>query len=199
MPDLKKMKVLVIGSGPTTIGQAGECYEGLLEACRTLETQGCELLTVDANPDAVFNAAPWSQHPMIEPLTPASLSDIMDREKPDALLSLFGGRSGLQLISKLYEDNILPKEQVSLWGTSKECLASVRDRDTLQTALAPIGLKTPSITPVLGVDDAVEKAQQLGFPVVLRCDDANILPDGLLIYNKDDLDRIGATLSAESP
>jgi carbamoyl-phosphate synthase large subunit len=197
MPDLKKMKVLIIGSGPTTIGQAGECHEGALEACRALAAQGCNLMTVDANPDAVFNGEPWSQHPMIEPLTPAILADIIEMERPDALLSLFSGRSGLQLISKLYQNNTLPRNDVSLWGPSKECLDRVRDRDTLQSALSPIGLKTPSITPVNGVDDAVEKAQKLGFPVVLRCDDAQLLPDGLLIYNQDDLNRMGATLSAE--
>ena len=191
------MKVLIIGSGPTTIGQAGECHQGALEACRALAAQGCTLMTVDANPDAVFNGEPWSQHPLIEPLTSATLADIIQIEKPDALLSLFSGRSGLQLISKLYQNNTLPRDDVSLWGPSKECLERVRDRDTLQSALSPIGLRTPSITPVNGVDDAVEKAQKLGFPVVLRCDDAQLLPDGLLIYNQDDLNRMGAALSAE--
>ncbi|MGD9221820.1 MAG: carbamoyl-phosphate synthase large subunit [Desulfobacteraceae bacterium] len=197
MPDLKMMKVLIIGSGPTTIGQAGECHEGALEACRALADKGCRLVTVDANPDAVFNGEPWSHHPIIEPLTPTALNDIIEVEKPDALLSLFSGRSGLQLMSKLYQNNTLPKKNLSVWGPSKECLDRVRDRDTLQSALSLIGLKTPSITQVNGVDDAVEKAQQLGFPVVLRCDDAQMLPDGLLIYNQDDLNRKGATLSGE--
>jgi carbamoyl-phosphate synthase large subunit len=198
MPDIKEMRVLVIGSGPTAIGQTGECHEGALEACRTLAAQGCRIITVDANPDAVFNGGPWSQRPMIEPLTPETISDIIKTEKPGAVLPLFGGRGGLHLVHKLYQNNTLPSARIHLWGPSKECLEGIQDRDTLQSALSPIGLKTPSIFPVSGVDAAIEKAQQLGFPVVLRCDDAQLLPDGQLIYNQDELSHIGATLSGES-
>lgn len=198
MPELKEMRILIIGSGPTTIGQTGECHEGALEACRTLANQGCRIITVDANPDAVFNGGPWSQRPMIEPLTPQTISDIIETEKPDAVMTSFGGRDGLQLVHKLYQNNTLPNPRVHLWGPSKECLEGIRDRDTLQSALSTIGLKTPSIFPVSGVDAAIEKAQQLGFPVVLRCDDAQLLPDGRLIYNQDELNHIGATLSGES-
>jgi carbamoyl-phosphate synthase large subunit len=197
MPDVKKMKVLVIGSGPTTIGLAGECDQGVLDACRTLAARGCTLLTVDANPDAVFNGGPWSSHAFTEPLTPSTIETLIEYEQPDAILSLFGGRVGLHLVSKLYQSDILVKNKVSVWGPSKKCIEGVQDRDTLQSALAPIGLKTPSILPANGVDDAVKKAQELGFPIVLRCDDAQVLPDGLIIYNQDDLTRIGATLSAE--
>jgi carbamoyl-phosphate synthase large subunit len=197
MPELKEMKVLVIGSGPTTIGQTGECHEGALEACQALAELGCRIITVDATSDAVFNEGPWSQRPMIEPLTPKTISDIIVREKPDALLPLFGGRMGLHLVSKLYQNNTLPNTNIRLWGPSKKCLEGIRDRDTLQSALSPIGLKTPSIFPVSGVDAAIEKAQQLRFPVVLRCDDAQLLPDGRLIYNQDELNHIGTTLSGE--
>jgi carbamoyl-phosphate synthase large subunit len=198
MPDLKDMKVLIIGSGPTTIGQTGECHEGALEACRALADQRCRIITVDATPDAVFNEGPWSQRPMIEPLTPETITDIIASEKPDALLPLFGGRDGLHLVSMLYQKNTLPNPHIHLWGPSKECLENIRDRNTLHSALSPIGLKTPSIFPVSGVDAAVETAQQLGFPVVLRCDDAQLLPDGRLIYNQDELNHIGTTLSGES-
>lgn len=198
MPDLKEMKVLIIGSGPTTIGQTGECHEGALEACQALADLRCRIITVDATPDAVFNEGPWSQRPLIEPLTPETISNIIAAEKPDALLPLFGGRDGLHLISKLYQNKTLPNPSIQIWGPSKECLEGIRDRDTLQSALSPIGLKTPSIFPVNGVDAAIEKAQRLGFPVVLRCDDAQLLPDGQMIYNQDELNHIGATLSGES-
>ncbi|MGD9364650.1 MAG: carbamoyl-phosphate synthase large subunit [Desulfobacteraceae bacterium] len=197
MPANKEMKVLIIGSGPTTIGCTGECLEGAIEACRVLKDLGFSLITVDANPDAVFNASPWSQRPLVEPLTPETISDLIAKERPNALLTLFSGRDGLHLVSELYQHNILSELQVELWGPSNECIESVRDRDTLQSALAPIGLKTPSIFPVDGVEAAIEKARQLGFPVVLRCDDAHLIPDGLLIYNQDELNHIGATLAGE--
>lgn len=191
------MKVLIIGSGPTTIGCTGECLEGAIEACRALKDLGFSLITVDANPDAVFNASPWSHHPVVEPLTPETITDLIAKEKPNALLTLFSGRNGLHLVSELLQDNILSDLQVELWGPSNDCIENVRDRDTLQSALAPIGLKTPSIFPVDGVEAAIEKAQQLGFPVVLRCDDAHLIPDGMLIYNLDELNHIGATLAGE--
>jgi len=197
MPDLNAMKVLIIGAGPTSIGQTGECHEGALEACRALAAAGCRLITVDANPDTIFNHAPWSQHPMIDPLTPGSIARILEAEQPDALLTLFSGRDGLHLASQLYQNDVITKRGIHIWGPCRACLESIRDRDTLQSALAPIGLKTPSIFTVSGVEAAIEKAQQLGFPVVLRCDDAHLIPDGLLLYNQDELNRIGATLAGE--
>jgi carbamoyl-phosphate synthase large subunit len=198
MCDLKELKVLIIGPGPTHIGQTGEGQEGALEACQALAAAGCRLITVDANPDAVFNAAPWSGHPIIAPLDPETISDIIASEKPDALLTLFGGRNGLQVISSLYPKICENDLAIQLWGPSKDCLDHIRDRDTLQSSLGAIGLKTPMIYMVSGVDAAIEKAQQLGFPVVVRCDDAHVLPDGLLLYNQDELNSIGTTLAGET-
>lgn len=197
MPDINGMKVVIIGSGPTTIGNTGEIHEGALEACRALSAMGCDLITVDSNPDAPFNAAPWSQLPLIEPLTTETISHIIKTEKPDALLPLFSGRNGLHMMSKLYESNILLECNVLVWGPSKNCLDSIRDRDCLNSALTPIKLTTPSIFTVNGMDAAIEKAQQLGFPVVFRCDDAYLLPDGLLVYNQDELNHIGSVLAGE--
>jgi carbamoyl-phosphate synthase large subunit len=198
MRDLKELKVLIIGPGPTHIGQTGEGQEGALEACRTLAAAGCHIITVDANPDAVFNAKPWSQRPIVAPLVPDALFKIIASENPDALLTLFGGRNGLQVISALYAKHSEKDLKVQLWGPSKDCLDQIRDRDTLQSSLSTIGLKTPTIYSVSGVDAAIEKAQQLGFPVVVRCDDAHVLPDGLLLYNQDELNAIGTTLAGET-
>ncbi len=198
MRDLKELKVLIIGPGPTHIGQTGEGQEGALEACRTLAAAGCHIITVDANPDAVFNAKRWSQRPIVAPLVPDALAEIIASEKPDALLTLFGGRNGFQVISGLYAKHGQSDLKVQCWGPSKDCLDHIRDRDTLQSSLSTIGLKTPTIYSVSGVDAAIEKAQQLGFPVVVRCDDAHVLPDGLLLYNQDELNAIGTTLAGES-
>lgn len=198
MPDLKEMKVLIVGPGPTNIGQTGEGLEGALEACRELAAQGCHIITVGANPDAVFNEAPWSKQSFLAPLVSETISTIIDTEKPDAILTLFGGRNGLQLIAGLYSDRTPPEGNLQLWGPTLGCLDKIRDRDTLQSSLAEIGLKTPPIHSVSGVDAAIDKAQQLGFPVVVRCDDAHVLPDGLLIYNLDELNSIATTLAGES-
>ncbi|MEJ2157363.1 MAG: carbamoyl-phosphate synthase large subunit [Desulfobacteraceae bacterium] len=198
MCNLNELKVLIIGPGPTHIGQTGEGMEGALEACRVLAAAGCRLITVDANPDAVFNAAPWSQNPIIAPMVPETIAGIIASEKPDALLTLFGGRNGLQVASSLSEGDIENDFKVKLWGPAKECLDHIRDRDTLQSSLGAIGLKTPKIYTVNGLDAAIEKARQLGFPVVVRCDDAHILPDGLLIYNMDELNAIATTLAGET-
>ncbi len=197
MAALNDLKVLIIGPGPTNIGQTGEGLEGALEACRVLAEAGCRIITVGANPDAVFNEAPWSHHTILAPLVPETISNIIAAEKPDALLTLFGGRNSLQLISGLYSQQIASANRMALWGPTQSCLDHVRDRDTLQSAMAAIGLKTPPIYPVSGVDAAMEKAKQLGFPVVVRCDDAHVLPDGLLLYNQDELNTIATSLAGD--
>lgn len=198
MPDLNGKKIVIIGAGPTSIGQAGECDEGAIEACQALNTLGCHLMVVNSNPDAVVNDGPWRHHTHIEPLTEESLKAILKTEQPDALVPLFGGREGLHLVAKLMTDMDARHPNPAIWGPAILTLDMIHNRETLQSALAPINLKTPPIFSVQGVDGAIEKARELGFPVVLRCDDAHQLPDGTLIYNQDELNDTAASLSGEA-
>ena len=187
MAVLQNKTVFIIGAGPRIIGQSAECDEGALEAARTLAGQDCRIITVNSNPDAIITAPSWADRSYMEPLTVDSLSQIIAAEKPDALLPAFGGRQGLHLTARLAHSGILEQHGIALWGPSIQSVEQVLNRDTLNAALGQIGLKTPPIFVIQGMDAAIEKSQELGFPIVLRYANSNLIPDGVLIYNQDEL------------
>ncbi len=198
MPDLNGKKVLVIGAGPNTIGQSGECDEGAVEACQAITAMGGRIVVVNSNPDAVVNDGPGSPRLYIEPLTAQQLEAVIAAETPDAILPLFGGRDGLQLAARLMSTIANRHPDLSIWGPTPQTLEAVHNRQTLQAALAPIHLQTPTIFEVRGVEAALAKARELGFPVILRCDDARQLPDGTLVYNADELSDTATLLAGET-
>ena len=198
MSDLRGKKIVIIGAGPTGIGQSGECDEGAVEACRALDALGCRLMVVNTNPDCVVNDGPWSAHTSIEPLTREGIEAIIDAQRPDAILPLFGGRRGLRLVSQLSADLAPGRERPEIWGASNQTLEAILNREILQSSLTPIGLATPPIFSIEGLDKATAKARELGFPVVVRCDDVRQLPDGALVYNQDELHATAAAFSGET-
>ena len=179
--------MLIIGAGPRIIGQSAECDEGALEAARTLTDHHCRIITVNSNPDAIITAPPWAYRSYLEPLTTFSLNQIIAAEKPDAVLPTFGGRQALHLAADLAHSGVLGNDKTALWGSSADSVEQVLNRDTLNSALSQIGLATPSIFRLSSMETAIEKAQELGFPVVLRRADTDLMPDGALIYNQDEL------------
>ena len=187
MAELQSKTVFIIGAGPRVIGQSAECDEGALEAARTLADQNCRIITVNSNPDAIITAPPWVDRSYMEPLTAGSLAQIMAAENPDALLPAFGGRQGLHLTAELARAGILTQHRTALWGPSAQSVEQVLNRDTLNAALSQIGLKTPQIFVIQGMEAAIEKSQELGFPIVLRHANSDLMPDGVLIYNQDEL------------
>jgi carbamoyl-phosphate synthase large subunit len=197
MADLKNKTVLLIGAGPRIIGQSAECDEGAVEAAQALVSQGCRIVTVNSNPDAVMTAPDWALHSYMEPLTAANLTQIIGIEKPDAVLPTFAGRQGLHQAAELAHAGVLEQHKTALWGMSVQTLQHLLNRDTLNTALNQIGLSTPSIFVLHDSMAAAQKAQELGFPVVLRRTKADLLPDGVLIYNQDELSEYAAPVVGE--
>lgn len=187
MADLNHKTVLIFGAGPRIIGQSAECDESAVQAALALIDQGCRIITVNSNPDAITTAPRWAYRSYLEPLTAENLVQIIAAEKPDALLPTFGGRHGLHLATELTRMGILEKHRIDLWHLSSRTLRHLLNRDTLNTALSEIGLNTPSIFVVDSASSAAEKAQELGFPVVLRHSNADLMPDGVLVYNQDEL------------
>ncbi len=197
MPDLKNQTVLIIGAGPAIVGQGSECDEGAVEACRALAAMGCRMIAINSNPDAVATDDRAVKTGHIQPLNAGSLSRIIAQEKPHAILPAFGGRDGLHLGAQLARQGVLKQHHVAIWGLSASALEKVRDRETLKTALSEIDLNTPPIFTLNSIDAAIEKAQELGFPVVLRCNHTDLLPDGVLVYNQDELREKAASLTGE--
>jgi carbamoyl-phosphate synthase large subunit len=198
MPELKDKKVVIIGAGPNAIGQSGECDEGALEACEALSAAGCRVIAVDSNPDALSIATPAAGKAYIEPLTVDTLHRIIETERPDAILPAFGGRQSLHLTAQLATEGVLADYDVEIMGPGADCISRLLDREALKSALAEIGHRTPPIHTVPGIDAAVEKAQAIGFPVVLRCSDADRMPDGILAYNPDELRSRAARLPVDA-
>ena len=116
-----------------------------MEAARALVDQGCRIVTVNPNPDAVMTAPDWALRSYMEPLTASSLAQIIGEEKPHAVLPTFAGRQGLHLAAELAQERVLEKNQTALWSLSARSLRHLLNRDTLNTALKEIGLTTPSI------------------------------------------------------
>ena len=198
MAELKNKTVLLIGAGPRIIGQSAECDEGAMEAARALVGQGCRIITVNPNPDAVMTAPDWALRSYMEPLTAANLARIIDVEKPHAVLPTFAGRQGLHLAAELADMDALKRHRTALWSLSVQSLQHLLNRDTLNTALNQIGLATPSISVLKDAAAAAQKAQELGFPVVLRRANADLIPDGVLVYNQDELSQFAAPTAGES-
>jgi carbamoyl-phosphate synthase large subunit len=199
MSELKdNNKVVIIGAGPNVIGQSGECDEGAMEACRALSSAGCDVIIVNSNPDALMANPPGAENTYLEPLTIDTLRQVIKTQSPTALLPVFGGRESLHLVAQLSDDGTLDRQGIKILGPSAACIARLLDREALKSALSDIGLETPPIFTMHGIDAAVEKAQAIGFPVVLRCNDPDLMPDGILAYNQDELREKAARLPSET-
>ncbi|MBT8338640.1 MAG: carbamoyl-phosphate synthase large subunit [Desulfatitalea sp.] len=195
---LANTTVLIIGAGPTRIGQSGECDAGAVEAAMALNAAGCRIIALDSNPDAVLTDLEDVVTAYVEPLQPDDLEEIIRIEKPDAILPIFGGRPGLHLIEQWNEHPLHTTAQPEVWGSPAASLAQVLDKDGLRSALAAIQLQTLNIFTVADADEAAAKAQSLEYPVVLRCDDPDILVDGVMVYNQDELRASAAAVTPES-
>lgn len=198
MSELKGKKVVIIGAGPNIIGQSGECDEGAVEACHALSSTGCRIIAIDSNPDAQLTNSVQAETVYIESLTPDSLRRVIEIEQPAAVLAAFGGRVSLHLVARLAKDGTLTRYGVRILGPSADCIDRLLDREALKSALGDMGFNTPPIYTVNGIDAAVGQAQAIGFPVVLRCNNPDLIPDGILAYNQDELRLKAARLPAES-
>lgn len=194
---LKSKKVLIIGAGPTRIGQSAECDEGAAEAASALQEAGCRVVSVDANPNALLTDTDIVDRAYLEPLTVQTVERIVDEERPDAIVPIFGGRTGLHL-AVLWEQHAgTGDRRPQIWGTPIQSLQALLERDALTSTLSEIGMATPAVYAIHDVESAIEKAQEIGFPVTLRCDDANLIPDGVLVYNQDELRSQVAPMAKE--
>ncbi len=125
-PNIKK--VLVLGSGPIVIGQAAEFDYAGTQACRALKEEGIEVVLVNSNPATIMTDKDIADHVYIEPLNIATVTQVIEKERPDSILPTLGGQTGLNLAMDLHEDGILEKYGVKLLGTSPESIRKAEDR-----------------------------------------------------------------------
>ncbi len=169
MPKKQNLKkVMVIGSGPIIIGQAAEFDYAGTQACRALKEEGLEVVLVNSNPATIMTDKDIADRVYIEPLTVEFLDEILAKERPDGLLATLGGQAGLNLAVKLSEAGLLEKYNVELLGTSLEAIERAEDRELFKETMQKLGEPIPESTIVDDVASAVDFANQIGYPIIVR-------------------------------
>jgi len=169
MPLNKNLKkVMVIGSGPIVIGQAAEFDYAGTQACRALKQAGLEVVLVNSNPATIMTDNAMADEIYLEPLNLPTIKRIIEKEKPDSLLSTLGGQTGLTLSMQLAKEGFLEKHGVTLLGAKPETIDKAEDRQMFKDTMESIGQPCiPSIV-VTTVDDAVKFAHETGYPLIIR-------------------------------
>ncbi|MED4164206.1 carbamoyl phosphate synthase large subunit, partial [Halalkalibacterium halodurans] len=160
--------VLVIGSGPIVIGQAAEFDYAGAQACLALREEGIQVILVNNNPATVMTDEACADVVYFEPLTVASVKNIIERERPDGLLATLGGQTGLNLAMKLEEAGILEAYNVELLGTPMESIKKGEDREAFRQLMHELHEPVPESEIVHSVAEAVDFANTVGYPIIVR-------------------------------
>lgn len=161
-------KVLVLGSGPIVIGQAAEFDYAGTQACRSLKEEGVEVVLVNSNPATIMTDKDIADRVYIEPLNLASVTQIIEKERPDSILPTLGGQTGLNLAMQLYEDGTLEKYGVRMLGTGPDSIRRAEDRQGFKDTMLEIGQPCVESLVVDNVSDALKFASEIGYPVIVR-------------------------------
>src|SRR5512136_1196628 len=164
--DIKK--VLIIGSGPIVIGQACEFDYSGTQACKALRSLGYEIMLVNSNPATIMTDPGMADVTYIEPLTLDTMTEIIAKERPDALLPNLGGQTGLNLSSQLARAGVLAKYGCRIIGVQADAIEKGEDRTTFKNTMNALGIAMPESEAVYSVEDAKKVATRLGYPVVVR-------------------------------
>ncbi len=185
-------KVLIIGSGPIVIGQACEFDYSGTQACKALRSLGYEIVLVNSNPATIMTDPEMADITYIEPLNVTRLERIIAKERPDALLPNLGGQSGLNLCAELYKEGILDKYNVQVIGVQVDAIERGEDRIEFKKTMDLLGIEMARSQVAYSVEEALEIAGQLGYPVVLRPAYTMGGAGGGLVYNKEELKTVCA-------
>ncbi|KUO61725.1 MAG: carbamoyl phosphate synthase large subunit [Gracilibacter sp. BRH_c7a] len=180
-------KILIIGSGPIVIGQGAEFDYSGTQACKALKHLGYEVVLVNSNPATIMTDPAMADATYIEPLNVKRLTEIIDRERPDALLPNLGGQSGLNLSSELSKAGVLEKYGVEVIGVQLDAIERGEDRIAFKETMAKLGIEMPKSKPAYTLEEAEEIAQELGYPLVVRPAYTLGGTGGGLVYNIEEL------------
>ncbi len=161
-------KILILGSGPIVIGQAAEFDYSGVQACKVLREEGYEVVLVNSNPATIMTDPEFAEATYIEPLLPGPVTQVIERERPDALLGTLGGQTALNLAKALHDDGTLEKYGVELIGANYEAIACAEDRELFGEAMAKAGLRMPKSAIATTLEQAQAAAAEVGLPCVVR-------------------------------
>ncbi|MBE0540168.1 MAG: carbamoyl-phosphate synthase large subunit [Verrucomicrobia bacterium] len=183
--DIKK--VLIIGSGPIIIGQACEFDYSGTQACKALRSLGYQIVLVNSNPATIMTDPGMADATYIEPLTVPALTEIIEKERPDALLPNLGGQTGLNLSSQLAKAGVLAKYGVRVIGVNLDAIERGEDRIIFKETMKRLGIDLPQSAPAFSVEEAEKVAAELSYPVVIRPAYTMGGTGGGLVYNVEEL------------
>ena len=185
-------KILIIGSGPIISDQACEFDYSGTQACKALRKLGYEIVLVNSNPATIMTDPETADATYIEPLNAERLEQIIAKERPDALLPNLGGQSGLNLCAELSKKGVLDKYNVQVIGVQVDAIERGEDRIEFKKSMDAIGIEMARSQVAYSVGEALEIADQLGYPVVLRPAYTMGGAGGGLVYNKEELKTVCA-------
>ena len=165
---MEKKKVLVIGSGPIIIGQAAEFDYAGTQACQSLREEGYEVVLVNSNPATIMTDRDIADRVYIEPISLAFVTEIIRKERPYGVLATLGGQVGLNMAVELSEAGVLQEYNVQLLGTTLEAIKQAEDRELFKEAMKRINQPVPESDIFSDVAEAVEFANRIGYPIIIR-------------------------------
>jgi len=193
MPKIKDInKVLIIGSGPIIIGQACEFDYSGTQACKALRSAGYKIILVNSNPATIMTDPGMADHTYIEPLTVDSLTAIIEKERPDALLPNLGGQTGLNLSSELSKKGILEKYGVRIIGVQADAIERGEDRIIFKETMNKLNIPMPKSSPAYNTEEALKIARELGYPVIVRPAYTMGGTGGGAVYNDAELEAVAS-------
>ena len=188
--DIKK--IMIIGSGPIVIGQACEFDYSGTQACKALRKLGYEIVLVNSNPATIMTDPGTADVTYIEPLNVQSMIEIIENEKPDAILPNLGGQTGLNLTAELAKLGILEKYGVQVIGVQVDAIERGEDRIAFKETMTRLGIDMPKSEPAYTVEEAEKIAAELGYPVVVRPAYTMGGTGGGLVYNQEELRTVAS-------
>ena len=192
-------KILIIGSGPIVIGQACEFDYSGTQACRALNKEGYEVVLVNSNPATIMTDPEIADRTYIEPLTLETLTAIIEKERPDALLPTVGGQTGLNLSVELYEQGILDKFGVQMIGANINAIKVGEDRELFKAAMDEIGIESPKGGFAHTWEEAATIVEGIGYPAIVRPSFTLGGTGGGTAYNPEEFEDIARGGLAASP
>jgi carbamoyl-phosphate synthase large subunit len=192
-------RILILGSGPIVIGQAAEFDYSGAQACKVLLEEGYEVILVNSNPATIMTDPEFATRTYIEPLTPASVARVIEREQPDALLPTLGGGTALDLARELSENGTLGKHRVELIGADYDAIRRAEDRELFRATMERAGLRVPRSAAVKSMREAERALPEVGLPAIVRPGFTMGGAGGGIAWNETEYRQVVAEGLAASP
>ncbi len=187
MPKRTDIKsILILGAGPIVIGQACEFDYSGVQACKALKQEGYRIILVNSNPATIMTDPELADATYIEPVHWEIVSQIIKKEKPDALLPTMGGQTALNCALDLVREGVLAEHDVELIGASREAIDKAEDREKFRAAMIKIGLDMPNSAIAHSLEEALQVQPMVGFPCIIRPSFTLAGSGGGIAYNKEE-------------